>query len=392
VNFDTLIEAIANDDIAANIEKDKIESLKDIFDLLDDTLLAMHEDFCGEIDSLDWIDDVFRRSLAIIQAEADVKDRFVNILKARAKWLTNSVTEKAERHRLIATGVPFSVSRAIFNDVQLFKTIAENFIIRWNIDRENVTTIANCVKIIEDWVYKNARSLLNKGFPEQSDLETIREAWISGIDLTSITLINSNAGNIVKNFYEFTLPWVVHAISRFFDPEIDEEIFKAYTLLALLIELGLPNETAANVYMAGIRSRRVSIEISALDCIKDRNLTEIKEMLIIILASDIQLSDEARVWIDSLAQTYATHKLRSISFPPFRLNTKITTNKLYVRRNVEKLYLISQDGNFQVEVKSTEKLPFEDIANKYSLYFECSNDVWYLKTYNPLIQVTYEIA
>jgi hypothetical protein len=105
VNFDTLIEAIANDDIAANIEKDKIESLKDIFDLLDDTLLAMHEDFCGKIDSLDWVDDVFRRSLAIIQAEADIKDQFVSILKARAKWLTSSVTEKAERHRLIAESV-----------------------------------------------------------------------------------------------------------------------------------------------------------------------------------------------------------------------------------------------------------------------------------------------
>ena len=54
-------------------------------------------------------------------------------------------------------------------------------------------------------------------------------------------------------------------------------------------------------------------------------------------------------------------------------------DRLYVRENKGKIYLISKNGYFQIDVESTETLPFIDIANQYGLYFELSGEDWYLK-------------
>ena len=82
-DFSLLLEAIANDSIGANIHGEFAKWLNTLFDFLDDELLAMHEDFNSDGTDLDWVEPVFRKSLASIQAEAEHKEDYINLLRAR---------------------------------------------------------------------------------------------------------------------------------------------------------------------------------------------------------------------------------------------------------------------------------------------------------------------
>ncbi|MDD4760865.1 MAG: hypothetical protein PHU66_08660 [Bacteroidaceae bacterium] len=65
-DFNLLVEAIANDFTESDISDKFSGWLNGLFDYLDDELLAMHEDFGVDDTNLDWVDDVFRKSLALI--------------------------------------------------------------------------------------------------------------------------------------------------------------------------------------------------------------------------------------------------------------------------------------------------------------------------------------
>ena len=159
------------------------------------------------------------------------------------------------------------------------------------------------------------------------------------------------------------------------------------TLLALLIELRLPNETAANVYLAGVRSRCASVEISEIEHIKRKTIVEIKSILVDFPEKETAISDSSKVWINNISVMHETQKPQIISFPNFRLKQKEMPDILYVRENDRRFYLVSANGRFQLEIESTEKLPFKDIANLRGLYFEFIGSVWQMKTYNPRLSI-----
>lgn len=77
IDFTLLVETIANDLIEVNIRDDFSKWLNRIFDFIDDGLLAMHEDFSTDDADINWIDDVFRNSLALIQAESENEESYL---------------------------------------------------------------------------------------------------------------------------------------------------------------------------------------------------------------------------------------------------------------------------------------------------------------------------
>lgn len=96
-DFSLLLEAIANDSIDTNIREDFAKWLNWLFDFLDDELLAMHENFSSDGTDIEWIDNVFRKSLALIQAESEHKEDYINLLQARTKALLNRIPNRATR-------------------------------------------------------------------------------------------------------------------------------------------------------------------------------------------------------------------------------------------------------------------------------------------------------
>lgn len=385
-DFSLLIEAVANDFIDSDVPSKFSDWLNDLFDYLDDELLAMHEDFGVDDMDLSWADDVFRKSLALIQADAEDEEHYLKLLQARTTALLNRVKSKADRKKLVASGVPLSVSKSILESTEFFRSLATAFVWKLAGECDRIEVLDIIIRELEIWSNENASGLM-ESVPSQSSLDNMRRDWISGLSLATIKTSEQEADSISKNYYGFILPWIIHAISQMFDSEVEEGIVQAYSAIAMFVELGLPNEAATSIYMAGVRSRRAALELSRLESFQNKTVSETKQILIDISSQDIYLSENTRVWIDLLSEFYKAQNPKTISFPTFTWKRDGLPQKLYPRENNGEYFLTSIDGYFQEKVESTDDLPFAKVSNISGLFFALNNGVWNLQSYNPLISV-----
>lgn len=384
-DFHLLVEAIANDFVSFDISEKLSNLINSLFYYLDDELLAMHEDFGTGDDGIEWIDDVFRKSLALIQAESEYEKSYINLLQARTKALLNRIPSRDTRKKLIASGVPLSVSKAIFDSIDQFRTLSLSFILATDAN-DQIAQADKIIREIEVWCKKNAPDIMD-AVPEQDALDIIRCSWLSGTSLSEIRKLESDADKISKDYYGFTLPWIIHGISQMFDPESEEAIVQTYASLAMFVELGLPNQIAANIYMAGVRSRSAALELSNFGIFKGKNIAEIKQILTNLSLEDVDLSESSKVWVDLLLDSIRAQASQKISFPTFTWDQSDLPDKLYLSKINGVCYLFSRDGYFCEKTDSTDELPFSEVANINGLYFERQNKYWNLKSYNPKIIV-----
>ena len=385
-DFTLLVETIANDFIEDNIRDDFSKWLNSIFDFLDDELLAMHEDFSTDDADISWIDDVFRKSLALIQAESEEEESYLALLKARTSALLHRIPNKADRKKLVSSGVPLSVSESMLEDIEFFRNLALTFIQSSDAEHDYIELIDNIIREIEIWSNKKAYSLMDS-VPEQAVLDNIRRPWISGDALATIMNLEQGSDEISKDYYGFTLPWIIHAVSQIFDQETEESVVQLYASLAMFVELGLPNVIAANIYMAGVRSRSAALELSSFEVFKNKNISEIKQILLNFSPKDNDLSDSSKVWIELLTESTKAQASKKVSFPHFTWKNPNLPDKLYLRVVNGEYFLTSSDGYFHEKVESTDDLPFSHIANITGLFFTFENGKWQLRSYNPQIVV-----
>lgn len=384
-DFSLLLEAIANDSIGANIHGEFAKWLNTLFDFLDDELLAMHEDFNSDGTDLDWVEPVFRKSLALIQAEAEHKEDYINLLRARTKALLNRIPNRAARKKLIASGIPLTVSMAILDDIDKFKSLALSFILSTDAE-DQIEQTNNIVREIEIWSNANAANLM-EFVPNQTILDNFRHCWISGMPLSEITNSEPNAAKISKDYYGYTLPWIIHAIFQMFDSESEQIFIQAYSSIAMFVELGLPNVTSSNIYLAGVRSRGAALELSNFDVFQNKSISEVKQILSSFQLQDCEISETTKAWIKLLSDSANSQKPKEVSFPAFTWKRNGLPDKLYLRETNGDCFLISEDGYFYEKVESTSELPFLKIANILGLYFERDDDIWNLRSNNPKITV-----
>lgn len=384
-DFSLLLEAIANDSIDTGICEDFAKWLNWLFDFLDDELLAMHEDFSSDETNIEWIDDVFRKSLALIQAESKHKEDYINLLKARTKALLNRIPNRSTRKKLIASGIPLTVSKAMLDDIDKFKSLAVSFMLSTDTE-DQIEQINNIVREIEIWSNINAANLM-ESVPDQNVLDKFRHCWISGLPLSEIVKSEPQADKISKDYYGFSLPWIIHAISQMFDSESEQVFTQAYASIAMFVELGLPNVVSSNIYLAGVRSRSAALELSYLDIFQHKSISEVKQILSNFQIQDTGISESTRAWIELLSNSAKAQIPKKISFPTFTWERNDLPDKLYLRETNGECFLISGDGYFYEKVESTNELPFLKIANILGLYFERNDNVWKLRSYNPKIIV-----
>lgn len=382
-DFNLLVEAIANDFIYSDINEKFAEWINRLFDYLDDELLAMHENFCLDENDVTWVDGVFRKSLAIIQADSSQENEYIRLLQARTKALLKKVPDKRSRQKIIASGIPFSVSQRMLDCVEDFRALALLFASQSTSD-EYIAQIDHIVRKIEIWSNLNAKNLVGD-IPEQECLDLIRHDWISGMPLSEIIKNEPKAEKITKDYYGFTLPWIIHGISQLFDPVWEEIIVQTYSSIAMFIELGLPNITSSNIYMAGVRSRSAALELASINIFNRKSVPEIKRILTSVEVSKENISNISQVWIDLFSNTAKSQSPKRVSFPSFTWTRDDLPDRLYLREQKNQYYLLSSDGYFCEKVESTKDLPFSKIANIVGLYFECREGTWYLRSYNPSI-------
>lgn len=383
-NVELLIEAIANDFSDTDAYNYYVDKLNKLFDYIDDEILAMHEDF-DEDDSLNWVDTVFRTSLAVIQAEATNKDYYLKIVKSRATALLNRIPNKQVRKKLIATGIPLSISRKILEDADIFRSLATTYMQSCEIG-DNVEAINEILREIEIWVKENAHTIVKEP-PDQADLDAIRTHWISGEPLVRITDLSVEADKITKDFYGFSMPWIIHAVSQMFDSESEKNIVQAYASIAMFVELGLPNMTAVSIYLAGVRSRSAALEFSTYVDFADKKISEIKQILMDFYALKKDVTDSAKCWLTLFYETERSYTPKIVSFPVFTWEKDGLPDKLSVAEVKGEYFLVSCDGYFYERVDSTKELPFSKLVSLHGVHFTRKNSEWHLESYNPMITV-----
>ena len=375
IDFNLFIELLSEDKI------ENLEKIDELFDIIDDELLAIYEEYSDN--KLDIIENIFKRSLAIIQKKNE-KENFTKLLKARTKGLLKRFPNK--RKKMLSLNLPLSIVKQMKIDREMFKNLAVKIIESPEKYYEN--RVLSVIKKIDNWCLTNANFILPE-YVKIDILDKIRDPWLTwGASIFNISRLDKNAEKILKSYYSYSLPWIINGISQMFVDE-DEQIAQIYNKISLYLEIGLINEIAIQIYLAGINSRRSSKELSELNIFEEKNNFEIKKILFKFEFERYNISDFTVNFLKSFREKHKKiKKLEEIYFHRFKYVIDSNINIIYLRKSSNKFYFYSNNPEFEQEVKSTELFPFfNEIKDLRNIYFERKEDTWELKSYNPRTQI-----
>ena len=391
VSFEILIELVANGDFSKfGDNADRIEAF---LDLVDDQILALYLTYQGvglEGESIDWVETAFQGSLAAIQ-EGECEDlndgSVLSFMRARASYVLDEVPTAPARRAIVASGLPLSVGKAAFRDLDEFREIVDGFLLAGN----SIATLSELVSQFENWSRINAIAICN-AIPDQELLDGIRPLWLGGTPLLEITKrFEEKSLKVCTGFYGYELSWLFHAVAQKLDREAEEERVEALSLVSLLLELGLPNESSSKVFLAGVRSRAAAIELGAFISDSSANIASIREALLrpeIVESLKPILSDKTMEWLDLLARDQIGRVKEKPTFPDFTLDAPADVVTLHSRKlpGDDRAYLCSTDGQFISKAQSTDHFPFHSVANDPRFIFVKSENSWHLRCRDPRLE------
>ena len=156
----------------------------------------------------------------------------------------------------------------------------------------------------------------------------------------------------------------------------NEDLFETLSSVALLVELGLPSERAAWIFLAGVRSRASATELAACGIDLGRSLSEIRRNLSepsTIAALRDRVSERTKAWLDLYWIDSVHESIHFPTFPRFTLND-VDTDTILVRSNDGSTYLCSPDGRQKMAVEISDEWPFDRIADDFRISFEKAPD------------------
>lgn len=389
VFFDILIELVANN----NFEKlgDNKEAFERVLDLLDDELLALHEDRAVnpvDDDRVEWVDQAFQESLAVIQARTNNDqsntDDVISFLRARTASILQRIPDSSSRKIIVTSSLPLSAAISAYRDLDLFRTLVDEYLQ----SDMSLSPLVATVQKIEAWVRANA-SAITYNIPEELRLDALREQWLGGVGLRELIEKDPGASSICKDLYGYQLPWLVHALSQKLDKIVEPERANALSSIALLIEIGVPTDLAARIFLAGIRSRVAAVELSQLNVPFGLTISSVRDNLrnpSFINSLISQVSSETTVWLNLLLTDKFRQKITIPSFSPLKFKKPIDLDSLYTRTFEDNLFLCSLDGTKKMRVKISDKRPFDQIADDPRFVFIRNNDSWELTSRDPRIE------
>ncbi|MGT2460351.1 DEAD/DEAH box helicase (plasmid) [Cupriavidus basilensis] len=390
VSFDVLVERIANDDRAD--WGDRARDIDREMDLLDDTLLAMHltasADEAAVSNDLSWIEGAFRHSLAAIQARlgrAAIGDTGVIwLVQARAIALLRRLPNVADRRAVVASGLPMSVALRLRVDMALFRDWTRKLVDSgWTVEAMN-----EFVFEIEQWSRVHAQTIVGV-LPDAAILAGLRPMWLAGTSLRSVTERNADGPKICREVYGFQLPWLMNAIAQQFDADMEWVQRLAVGNVALLVELGLPNVTAARIFIAGVKSRVSSTELATLPIDYADSISQLNEQLRdsnLWADWDWALEDATKRWLALLAEARSPKRMAPASFAPFVfVSADMSSRLLYARSLGGRVFLCSPDGAEKVPVVDQPETPFSVFADNLAYAFVFEDGSWRLDVRDPRI-------
>jgi hypothetical protein len=170
----------------------------------------------------------------------------------------------------------------------------------------------------------------------------------------------------------------------------NEDLFETLSSVALLVELGLPSEKAAWIFLAGVRSRASATELAACGIDLGSSLSEIRRNLSepdAIAALRDRVSERTKAWLDLHWADSVRESTRIPIFPRFTLKD-FDTDTILARNKEGSAYLCSPDGRQKMAVETSDKWPFDRIADDFRFSFQKAPDGRFdLKTRDPRLEV-----
>jgi replicative superfamily II helicase len=385
LSFDTLINLLAENRIDEIHEQS--EDVDTLLDWIDDGLLSLHNSNNLEGNALEWVDDYFTKSLAYLQTKYydDITgEEVIKFVKARIEGITKKVGEEKENwENVVSSGIPIN------SDLQIEDRIDEviGFIQNYIISDQTLEDLILLLENIENTI--NNINVLKEGSIDSDDSREIRRKWLSGVAMSDIAQ-HDNAIAIITNHYSFNLPWILNGISKKIKKRdlIDEA--DVIEVLAILVELGLPNVKSVKVYQAGIRSRSSAYEIGNLyeDDLWEKSIKIYKQDL--ITHADYykgQVSENAASWIDLLVRFSKRDflKIKKVSdFTYGKVHER--TKRLIARLIDDEQYLLSPDLSVINKISESE-IDFSEANDLNGIYFDYdeNDELWKMVCVNPYV-------
>lgn len=391
VSFEIFLELVANGDYETLNQK--VDDVRSLTDLMDDHLLALHVAYNGvepSGDQIDWIESAFQGSLAVIQAEAmDGEDResVLSLLKARTTAILGEVPDAPARQAIISSGLPLSVAKLAFRDLELFREYTDSYL---STD-QSISAVEVLVSEFENWARDHAKGICSS-IASKEILDLIRPQWLGGTPLLAIRESSGAATlKICTDFYGYELSWLFHAVAQKLNAETEGARREALTLVSLLLEVGLPNQASSKVFLAGVRSRVAAVELGAFVVDPTASPKRIRNALLNQDTVDKLrplITAETVNWLDLLYEERTTVSEELPVFPNFSMEAPSELSVIHSRKldDQETAFLCSTDGRFIFRAKSTDEFPFHDIANDPRFVFLRNDNIWRLHCRDPRLQ------
>ena len=372
VDFEQLMTMVAENDFSELGEN--AASCSGILDLIDDGLLALQEDGKanpGNEEPENWVDNVFRGSLAAIQSKDGkfnlTRDEFLQFIRTRAETILRTCPNSTERKAYVATGLPLSAAKNLYRDRDVFIQKAQEIA-----DAVGSTqAIVEFIAWVEVWARDHSTSVVEE-LPESAVMDLIRQDWIAGTPMREILEKTNEADGVCKSIYGYQIPWLIHAASQQLRQMDNEELSDKLASVALLVELGVPNESAAWIFLAGIRSRAASTELAQCGVDLGGSPSSVRRRLRdrnVLNELTSRVCEATCAWLDLHWAESARESIDFPTFPPFDHENLEKVNTVLVRTTGDLTYLCSPDGTQRMAVKVSEKWPFDRIADDYRFSF-----------------------
>lgn len=383
ISFEVLLELVANNNF--NSLKEHQADAETVLDWIDDQLLALHLEYSGEDANLpaNWVDDAFRDSLAAIQERANEVNHLLGFLKARTEGVLRKTPPNARR-AIIASGLPLSIGLAAFNQLDAFREMVDSYL---NSELDEAALNAFVLEF-ESWARENAASIV-EAMPSKELLVAIRSQWLRGDSLRKIVeTSDAEAAGICSDLYGYKLPWLFHAVAQNLDKGAEENRIEALSKVSLLVELGLPTEAAAKVFLAGVRSRAAAVELSQFVTNPTASIRGIRTALLdadIVTALSATVSASTLEWLQLLSAEHGPQKIAYPRCTRFGLNTPEHVAALHVRKYDPdgSVYLCSTDARFKIAVASSDDMPFNKLADDPRFIFLRDGEAWVQQSRDP---------
>ncbi len=390
VEFEYLLELVAENDFSHFGEH--AFQVEGLCDLVDDELLAIHLDPSINPENREpaqWVDDLFRKSLAVIQSRQSgagaTEGDILAFLKARAVAALNQIVAPEDQRAVVSTGMPLRAAMQIRRDLDLFRDIADSYL---TLGSNPFEKLVAAVGSIENWTRLHAKKLFDH-VPDEETADRLRNAWLGGIGLRRLRELDGKAQKVCADFYGYELPWIIHAISQ--QLRAAEESVRAEALdeIALLVEIGVPIDVAARVFLAGIRSREAATEIAALgdgDTEFPKSIRALAERLRCDEFFEFMrksATERTVRWLELLRVTRNDHRRTGRLLPAFALSMPVAHRVLHPRRFDGQVYLCSPDMRTKIAVTSTEEFPFGEIADNPAIILEYDGNSWSVVSRDP---------